>query len=400
MSSSSAASPWPVVTTEEHAWSPSEQVLAHLDVFARHRLSRPYRSAVLPPIADHPVRLESDTLALADEATSTVIRFDERMRALPVPMPTVLLRSESASSSQIEHLTTNARNLALAEIGLASKQNADLVAGNVRAMRAALELDHDLDATLVLAVHAALLDHSDQDIAGSWRDAQVWIGSGDLSPHGADFVPPHHTRVQAAIDDLMGFAARTDVPALPHAALVHAQFESIHPFIDGNGRTGRVLLHLVLRNHGVARHTTVPVSAGLLRDTSRYFAALAAFQQGEPDPIVRQVAHAAMAAVLNGQQLADDVIRIRATWRERITARRDASAWRLADALLAQPVVDTRTAAALIGVAERNARTAIETLEASDVIAPFTTSSRGRAWQAPMVLEAMDDFAKRAGRRA
>lgn len=83
----------------------------------------------------------------------------------------------------------------------------------------------------------------------------------------------------------------------PHAALLHAQFETIHPFIDGNGRTGRVLVHTVLRGHGITRHTTVPVSAGVLRATDRYFTALGAYRDGDPSPIVTEMSAAALAAV-------------------------------------------------------------------------------------------------------
>ena len=192
----------------------------------------------------------------------------------------MLLRTESASSSQIEHLTSNARNLAMASLGVGGKQNAELVAANVRAMNAALAVGDDVTAETVLAVHRALLGASDPEVAGRWRTEQVWVGGSTVSPHGADFVPPHRDRVLDAIEDLVTFAARDDVPALVHAALVHAQFETVHPFVDGNGRTGRVVLHQVLRRRGLTQHTTVPVSAGLLRDPDRYFRSLTTYRQG------------------------------------------------------------------------------------------------------------------------
>ncbi|WP_448631379.1 Fic family protein [Cellulomonas soli] len=117
----------------------------------------------------------------------------------------------------------------------------------------------------------------------------------------------------AALEDLIAFAGRDDVPVLVHAALVHAQFETIHPFVDGNGRTGRVVLHQVLRRRGLTRHTTVPVSAGLLRDPKRYLRALTRYRLGDVDAIVEQVAHAALAATVNGRQLAGNVMDLRAS---------------------------------------------------------------------------------------
>ena len=117
------------------------------------------------------------------------------------------------------------------------------------------------------------------------------------SPHDAMFVPPRHETVPAAIEDLIGFIDRDDLPVLAQAALAHAQFETIHPFPDGNGRTGRALIHAELRNKRLTRNVTVPVSAGLLVDTDAYFEALTAYRLGDTAPIVEQLAAAAFAAV-------------------------------------------------------------------------------------------------------
>ena len=235
----------------------------------------------------------------------------------------------------------------------------------------------------ILAVHDALLAVSDPDVAGRWRAEQVWVGASAISPHGADFIPPHHERVQAAIDDMVKFAARDDIPALTHAALVHAQFETIHPFVDGNGRTGRVLLQQVLRRRGLTRHTTVPVSAGLLRDPDRYFRALTSYREGDPDVIAEQVAYAAVAATINGRHLADDVMALRAAWQDQIKARSDSAAWRLVDALFAQPVVNADYVAATLDISDRGARNAIEVLEKAGVLQPSTSALRHKVWQAP-----------------
>lgn len=393
-----AAAAWPAVADEPREWT-SNLDDGRLTIWERQRISRPYRASVLPPVAGRTPRISGQVQALVADATSDVARFDSEVARMPVPMPAVLLRTESASSSQIEHLTTNARNLAMASLGVGGKQNAELVAANVRAMREALDIGDEITPGSILAVHRALLGESDPDVAGRWREEQVWVGASPVSPHGADFVPPHHERVGAAIDDMVLLAARDDVPALTHAAVVHAQFETIHPFVDGNGRTGRVLLQQVLRRRGLTRHTTVPVSAGLLRDPDRYFRALTRFREGEPDAIAEQVAVAAVAATINGRRLADDVTAVREEWQHRIAARSDSAAWRLADALFAQPVINAEYVATALAVSDRGARNAIEVLERADVLQPTTSALRHRVWQAPQVLHAMDAFAARAGRR-
>ncbi|WP_375492628.1 Fic family protein [uncultured Jatrophihabitans sp.] len=152
-------------------------------------------------------------------------------------------------------------------------------------------------------MHAALLIELHPDIAGRWRGEQVWIGGTSFGPHQAMFVPPHHENVEPLIDDLVAFMTRTDIPLLAQAAIAHAQFETIHPFPDGNGHTGRALIHSMLRGHGLTQNVTVPVSAGLLTDTNASFDALTAYREGEPSKIVQRLAEASFEATTNGRQL-------------------------------------------------------------------------------------------------
>ena len=180
-------------------------------------------------------------------------------------------------------------NAAARSLSLKRSNAIGLIVANVHAMTAAISLAGRIDADAVLQMHRALLGDANPSAAGRWRDEQVWIGGSDYGPHGADYVAPHHSRVEAAIDDLVRFIDREDVPILAHAALAHAQFETIHPFTDGNGRTGRALLHAQLCNKGLTRHVTVPVSAGFLTDTDAYFAALTSYRAGDPIPIVERL---------------------------------------------------------------------------------------------------------------
>lgn len=391
---------WPPVGYEEYAWHPDGQVLDVLPRRQREQIRRPYQASVVPCIADlDAVRLPREVERVVAEATNAVVRFDERMANVPVPMPAVLLRSESATSSQIERLTASARTIAMATIGATDRRNAVLVAANVSAVQTALDLAEPVSDDLVLRVHRALLGSSQPGIVGRYRREQVWIGGSSLSPHEASFVPPHHTRVAAAMADLVAFARRDDLPPLVHAALVHAQFETVHPFEDGNGRTGRVLVQSVLRDRGVVEHATVPVSAGLLADIDRYFAALTAYRAGQIAPIVEQVAHAALAATVNGSLLAADIVAVREEWARRLKARVGSGARTLADALFAQPVVNAEWVARATGMPQRSALRAIDTLVEAGVLHETGPARRNRTWQAPEVLAAMDAFAARAGRR-
>lgn len=396
MASPDVVSRWPAVTYEQHPWTSGDTYGSRRE---RRLTTGPYRAAVPPFIAHRPVPLGGDLQALTEEAATELTRFDVEVGHITAPFGSILLRTESASSSEIENLSSGARQIALAELGEHASRNARLIIGNVRAMRAALELSDAIDADAILRMHHALLEHDDPGIAGRWRQQQVWIGGGSLGPHTAQFVPPHHERVPELIDDLVVFANRDDLPVMAQIAVAHAQFETIHPFPDGNGRVGRALIQAMLRGGQLTRSVAVPVSAGLLHNTAEYFAALGAYRAGDVEPIVRSIVDASFAAVTNGRTLVADLEAVREIWRSRVTARRDSAVHRLVDVLLRQPVIDNRTAAAALSVTGANAQIAIDRLVDAGILTQITEGRRNRLWQAKDVVRVLDEFAARAKRR-
>jgi Fic family protein len=390
---------WPAVGTEELLWVPAQTyALPHGQ---GRRQAGPYKASVLPEIATLPdVPLSASTRSLATEAATEIARFDAEVGGDIAPFSVILLRSESVASSRIENLTASAKAIALAELGDTSRENATVIVANTTAMQAAIALADSLDGDAILAMHFALLGSTHPEWAGKWRDVQNWVGGSDWSPHGALFVPPHPDRVPSAIDDLEKFLSRYDLPPLIQAAIAHAQFETIHPFPDGNGRTGRALIHSLLRAKDLTRQVTVPVSAGLLANTDAYFAALTAYREGEPEPIVERLSNATFAAINNGRTLVDELKVIREGWNEAIGARRGAAAWRVADQLLNQPVVDSPMVQRELEVTAPAALRAIEQLMEAGVLSKVSGKQRYRRYSAPQVLGALDAFAARAGRRA
>jgi len=393
-----SGSGWPSVGREPRPWSarPAPGTAFRAQT-ARH--TGTYLAAVVPAIAGATLVLPSELSAEVADAGAEVARFDAEIGAEMAPFAAVLLRSEAAASSQIEGLTASARAIAEAEAGAGSRRNAALVVANTRAMTEAIALEDRLDAGALLTVHRTLLEATDPRHAGRWREEQVWIGGSGLGPHRADFVPPHHSSVEAGVTDLLVFAARTDVPVLAQAAVAHAQFETIHPFTDGNGRTGRALLRVLLRAGDLTRAVTVPVSAGLLTDTVGYFAALTSYRAGHPAAIVRRVVESSFSAVANGRHLVTDLRAVRTGWDARIRARRGSNVWRAADLVLRSPVVDAARVATELGTAPTNVYRSIEPLVAAGVLVPRGDRRRNRVWRCPEVLTALDDFAVRSGRR-
>lgn len=358
-----------------------------------------YHPAVPAGIAELVLDLPPAVLAAAESASREITRFDADLGGDIAPFTAVLLRSESAASSQIENLTASARAIAEAELpGGKAKRNAEMIVANTAAMQAAVALSDDVDADAILAMHRALMVNEPRHTPGEFRTEPVWIGGGS-SPVGAIFVGPRHEVVPGAIGDLIDFAQRADVPTLPQIAVGHAQFETIHPFTDGNGRTGRALVQAMLRNKGLTRQVAVPVSAGLLADTDAYFGALTSYRDGDAAPIVECFSKAAVLAIANGRQLVADLRDIRETWNDMITARSDSAVWKVADLLTRRPVVNAALLAQELGVASTNAHRYLNPLTETGILVETTNGPRNRVWRSPEVLAALDAFAERAGRR-
>jgi len=370
----------------------------------RSWIGRPYRAAVTPSIETHDPKPSSRVMAAAEEAAYEIRTFDQEVGHEIAPFAAVLLRTESAASSQIEQLSASARRIAEAEALGDLSGHAGQIVGNVRAMTAALGLARRIDADSILAMHDALVGETDPEIAGQWRADQVWIGGpprmGAGSPHTAHFVPPAARWVPSAIDDLVRFAERDDLPVIPQTAVAHAQFETIHPFPDGNGRTGRALMHAMLKGKGLTRTVSVPISSGLLVDTMAYYDALTAYREGDVDPIISCVSRAALIGVGNGRLLVQELNAIRETWSDRLRGlRADSAARRLAEGLFAHPVITNVVGRRLLGT-DRNEHRHIDALVERGILVVHTDhKTRNRLWRAPDVLTALDRYAARAGRR-
>jgi Fic family protein len=386
---------WPALEFEPVAWERGDAKYA-----SRRQLRQAagkYQAAIPLDIATRDLKLPSELLAATEDATSALVRFDSEIGHIPAPFASILLRTESASSSEIERLTVSAKQLALAELGNTKTPNSALVLGNVRAMEAALEFAQHLDANSIVAMQRALLGEPEDAQQHGWRNEQVWIGGG-ISPHTAEFVPPVHGRIQHCIEDLIQFINRDDLPLLAQIAIAHAQFETIHPFVDGNGRTGRALVQSLLRGKGVTVSTTVPLSAGLLNEAAQYVEALTAYRLGNVEPIVAEFAQAALRAVENGSWLRTELSQIKENWNSQDTGRTGSVASKLGTYLLRQPVVSIASIVTEFSVTAPVALQAVRKFEAIGALEQSNQNKRNRIWLAPQVLTAMEEFAARARR--
>lgn len=202
-----------------------------------------------------------------------------------------LLRAEAVASSRIEGLEVGPRRLARAEIAARQgwqigDQTAQDVVGNVAAVRAAINRGAATDTLSVSdlhALHRTLLTGERRFPVGGRRDVQNWIGGSPYNPCGATFVPPPAELIDELLADLVTYVNGDDHSPVVQAALTHAQFETIHPYADGNGRVGRALIHIVLTRRGVTAGSVLPVSLALATRQQEYIEGLTSYRfTGDP----------------------------------------------------------------------------------------------------------------------
>ena len=259
----------------------------------------------------------------------------------------------------------------------------------------------------LLGIHERLLRGTRLERhAGQVRDEQNWIGGSSYNPCSASFVPPPPERVRDLLEDLCRFCNQDDMPAIAQAALAHSQFETIHPFVDGNGRTGRALIHVILRRRGLAPVVVPPVSLVLATWSQDYIAGLtatryhAAPDSPEADNGLNQwialFAAATTRAVADAEAYERRVAEVQEDWRRRLGRTRSHSAAdRIINALPGAPIITVQSAAALIGRSEQAVNEAIPRLEAAGVLRQITVGRRNRAFEAPDLIGAFTDLERR-----
>ncbi|WP_370582095.1 Fic family protein [Plantibacter sp. VKM Ac-2880] len=314
------------------------------------------------------------------------------------PLAGFLIRMESVASSRIEQVEASTTAFARALGGL--KENSSAVsmvsAGSaITALISASETTIDLDD--VLHAHELLMqdDPEERRYAGRVRDVQNWIGGSHFSPRNALYVPPPPELVADYLADLLAFANREDIDPITQAALVHAQFESIHPFTDGNGRIGRALIGAVLRRRGVTPGTVLPIASALAADTDHYFQLLTAYRAGDAEAIITDVALSVEVAAREARGTARSFARYAESWRQETGVRAGSTADLLLDVLVAMPVFNAEQLAERSGLADRAVYRAIEQLEASRVIAEVTNRKRDRVFAVTDVLDEFEDLDER-----
>jgi Fic family protein len=204
------------------------------------------------------------------------------------------------------------------------------------------------------------------------------------------FVPPPE-EVPGLLDDLCDANNDDRLPPIVQAALVHAQFDTIHPFADGNGRVGRALIHVILKRRRMAPAYVPPISVVLAAGRDRYIEGLTRFRGERVNDWIEEFAAAARSAAGLAAAYLREVQQLTAAWRAKLSARAglpraDAAASAVIEALPGYPVISAPVAAAVTGRSKPQIYEALDQLEAAGVLAPISGSRRNRGWEAVGLL--------------
>jgi Fic family protein len=314
-----------------------------------------------------------------------------------------LLRSEALASSQIEGLSISHRKLAEAEFTELANYKAREIVGTVRAMERALEIGSGSEPMTIESIEAihreiAIVPPLDR-IAGQIREEPSWIGG--IDPVHAEYVGPPADRVMGLLEDLCRFIARDDISPVAQAAIAHAQFETIHPFGDGNGRLGRCLIQVILRRRGLAPRFIPPISIVLGSNKDAYISGIQDFRAGAVDGWVEYFAGATELAALRSREFSEEVAALQEDWRALLRpVRTDAAALALIDLLPRFPIVTAAAAEDEIHRSRRATLTGLERLADAGILTRHRNQKKGDSWEAKELFSLLDEFERRVRRPA
>ena len=358
--------------------------------------------------------IEGGVSADVVDAESALVRFNTHASSLvnTEALARILLRAESVASSKIEGLVIGARRILRAEVesnlnGSATDVTATEVLANIQAMVFGIEhIEEDSPITLelILSIHENLMAGTRlSEYGGKLREEQNWIGGSDFNPCSATYVPPPWELVEGLMEDLITFCNSDDLPAVAQAAIAHAQFETIHPFIDGNGRTGRILIHLILRRRGVTTRVSPPISLVLATWAKDYVSGLTATRyigdylsieaQEGINIWIGRFAAACSRSVIDAMEFEARAQKIEYEWRSHLkNIRKSSSTDLLLQKLVGAPVLTVKSASMLTGKTLVATNNAINQLVGAGILHQVGVGGRNRMYESPEIIEAFSDL--------
>lgn len=356
-----------------------------------------YQAALPLLIAERSVAVPDDLSARISALLVEMARFDVELGQRADNVPTMLLRSESSASSQIDRLTSTAQSVALAELYPKASSDARLVVANMIATQRALELPAGLSLEGIVEIHDLLLDNSHLENQTNsafekLRQKPVWLGGTSFTPHTALFVPPAFQHVPEYMADLIEFGTRSDLNPVVKAAILYAQFQTVHPFLTANGQTGRALIHHIFRAEGVLSSTLIPVSVGFLHNIDSLINALQSYREGDPLVIIEELVSALELALFVSRVTETSIESLLEDWDSLVGHRKRSKIRQLPKTLVKQPVVNSAYLADSLGVTQRTATTLILRACEYGMLRHMGKRQRGDFYQSDAIINVLDEI--------
>lgn len=306
-----------------------------------------------------------------------------------------LLRREATMSSRIEGTRTDLGQLLLFE---ATEEVSDPagdageIANYVEALKYGLDRaqDRPISVQFIRELHAILLrDVRGADLQpGAFRSGQNWIGQGG-GIERARYVPPPPEHVQSLLDDLVQFIGNppVEIPPLVRIAMVHYQYEAIHPFLDGNGRSGRLLVVLLLIEWGLLQGPHLTISEFLENRREGYIDGLRGVSlEGDWDGWVRYFLDAIREQARRDRWRVEQLVALRERWRASYQSARSVTLLQMLDFMVERPIFSARQVIEQLGFTHRAVQRAIDQLIVNGVLREITGQRRNRVYAADEVL--------------
>ena len=344
-------------------------------------------------ISDQHVASDNPTQEAAVERTIQSLKDQIALQ----PLAAVLLRSEGIASSRIEGEVASTRRVFEAEYAPddVSDRQAQQIVNSIQVMNDILaSAEQGVTPQHFDRWHALLFDRVLVTFEpGVVRERQNWIGTRTDTPVGADFIPAPPELLDECLGDLAHFIDRVDVAPLTQAAVAHAQFETIHPYPDGNGRIGRALVYRCWGYRGVTTRVNPPISRILAENREAYIDGLTAYREGDVNRWLGFFFDVVQSAVSYTRSLATRLDALATEWQDRLGGtHEDALARRLVEELSARPVLSATDVAERHGVTARGARAALDDLVEREILT-FRSLRKAKRGRPAKVYEAKELFA-------
>jgi Fic family protein len=354
----------------------------------------------LPP--DPSIEFDSKMIALLSDATLALGRLDGAAENLPNPdlFVAMYVRKEAVLSSQIEG--TQASLLNVLEYEMEARRRAlpsDVgeVVNYIAAMNLGLDLikEEPLSLDLLRMIHGRLLQgvRGSEWGTGSFRDSQNWIGPKDSDIHDAVFIPPPPVDMEAALEDLEIYIRNEkETPPLVLSGLVHAQFETIHPFLDGNGRMGRLLITFLLCQRNALKRPLLYLSYYLKKNQRDYYEYLMRIREkGDWESWMRFYLRGVEEVANQATKTTQRILEMQEENRHLLQDKTHTNVLRLYDNLFEYPIITIPFAERILEVTYPTARFAVATLCKMGILEEDTRSTRPKIYHFSKYLDILEE---------